>query len=75
MKVSWQVTAQRNDAYVIDHPFEAVQMKPERKKGLYLYPKAVGENNSKLYLTKPSLNEIVQPDGAKTEQKPSPTLK
>lgn len=75
MKVSWQVTAQRNDAYVIDHPFEAVQMKPERKKGLYLYPKAVGENNSKLYLTMPTLNEIVQPDGAKTEQKPAPTLK
>jgi hypothetical protein len=75
MKVSWQLTAQRNDAYMQDHPFEAVQDKPERKKGLYLYPNAVGADDSKLYLKKPELNEIIKMDGAREQQEASPVMK
>jgi hypothetical protein len=75
MKISWQVTSQRNDAYAQDHPFEAEQMKPERKRGTYLYPRAFGADDSKLFLRKTILNNPIHLNGAKTEQKAMPSLK
>jgi hypothetical protein len=53
MKVSWQVTAQRNDVYMQDHPFQPEQMKPEHKQGTYLYPQGYGQGNDQLYIHKP----------------------
>jgi hypothetical protein len=37
-KVSWQVTAKRNDAYMKAHPFQAERMKPEKTRGRYTSP-------------------------------------
>lgn len=37
-KVSWQVTAKRNDAYMKAHPFRAERMKSEKTRGHYALP-------------------------------------
>ena len=37
-KVSWQVTAKRNDAYMQAHPFQVERMKPEKMRGHYTHP-------------------------------------
>jgi hypothetical protein len=37
-KVSWQVTAKRNDAYMQAHPFQAERMKSEKTRGRYTSP-------------------------------------
>jgi hypothetical protein len=47
LKVSWQVTAVRNDAYVRHYGIEPEQMKPESERGLYLAPEAYGLPKSK----------------------------
>jgi hypothetical protein len=38
VKVSWQVTGIRNDAYVKAHPFQVIEDKPAALKGKYLNP-------------------------------------
>jgi hypothetical protein len=42
MKVSWQVTARRNDAYMKAHPFAVEKDKPERERGYYTDPALYG---------------------------------
>jgi len=42
MKVSWQVTGIRKDAYAEANRIQAEVEKPAEKKGLYLYPEAYG---------------------------------
>jgi hypothetical protein len=42
-KVSWEVTAVRNDPYLRDHPFQAEEPKPEDERGTYLYPEGYGQ--------------------------------
>jgi hypothetical protein len=42
MKVSWQVTARRNDAYMKAHPYVVEQDKPERERGYYTDPELYG---------------------------------
>ncbi|HWY55258.1 MAG TPA: hypothetical protein VNZ03_12390 [Terriglobales bacterium] len=42
MKVSWQVTARRNDAYMKAHPYVVEQDKPERERGYYIDPELYG---------------------------------
>jgi hypothetical protein len=42
MKVSWQVTGVRNDAYFQNNPYQAVSDKPEKDKGRYYYPEGYG---------------------------------
>jgi hypothetical protein len=42
MKVSWQVTARRNDAYMKAHPYVVEQEKPERERGYYTDPSLYG---------------------------------
>jgi hypothetical protein len=42
-KVSWEVTAIRNDPYLRDHPAVAEVDKPAHEKGTYLYPKGYGQ--------------------------------
>ncbi len=43
MKVSWQVTARRNDPHLRNHPFQAEQAKPEALRDHYLDPQAYGQ--------------------------------
>jgi hypothetical protein len=42
VKISWQVTAVRNDAWSKAHPFKAVQDKPADLRGKYYYPAGYG---------------------------------
>ncbi|MGC9024645.1 MAG: hypothetical protein ACP5NB_07445, partial [Chloroflexia bacterium] len=41
-KVSWEVTAVRNDPYIRDHPVQAEVDKPADEKDTYLYPEGYG---------------------------------
>ena len=43
LKVSWQVTANRNDPYAVQHPFEAVVPKTADEQGHYYYPEGYGQ--------------------------------
>jgi len=47
MKVSWQVTAVRHDAYAQAHPFVAEQSKPQTERGSYMQPELHGQSASK----------------------------
>ena len=40
VKVSWQVTGIRNDAYANKHRIPVEEVKPEQERGLYLHPEA-----------------------------------
>ncbi len=42
-KVSWEVTAVRNDPYLRDHPVQAEVDKPAEECGTYLYPQGYGQ--------------------------------
>ena len=42
-KVSWEVTAVRNDPYLRDHPVRAEVDKPAGERGTYLYPEGYGQ--------------------------------
>ncbi len=42
-KVSWEVTAVRNDPYLRDHPVRAEVDKPADERGTYLYPQGYGQ--------------------------------
>lgn len=42
-KVSWEVTAVRNDPYIRDHPVVVEQEKPEGEQGTYIYPEGYGQ--------------------------------
>ncbi len=42
-KVSWEVTAVRNDPYLRDHPVMTEQEKPEDEQGTYIYPEGYGQ--------------------------------
>ncbi len=43
LKVSWQITARRNDPYLRAHPFTAEHPKPERERGFFLFPEGYGQ--------------------------------
>jgi hypothetical protein len=43
MKVSWQVTGVRHDAYAKAHPLEVEVAKPADERGHYLHPEAFGQ--------------------------------
>ncbi len=42
-KVSWEVTAIRNDPYLRDHPASVEVDKPTHEKGTYIYPEGYGQ--------------------------------
>lgn len=44
LKVSWQVSATRNDPWAQDHPYEAEVDKKPSHKGKYWYPKGYGKS-------------------------------
>jgi trimeric autotransporter adhesin len=43
VKVSWQVTAVRQDAYAKAHPLTVEETKPELERGFYLHPELFGQ--------------------------------
>jgi hypothetical protein len=43
LKVSWQVTAVRNDPWVRDNGYQTEVEKPEHERGTYLYPQGYGQ--------------------------------
>lgn len=43
LKVSWQVTAVRNDPWVRDKGYQAEVEKPQSEKGTYIYPEGYGK--------------------------------
>ncbi len=45
-KVSWEVTAIRNDPYLRDHPAQSEEDKPIEEQGTYLYPEGYGQPSS-----------------------------
>ena len=47
MKVSWQVTGIRKDAYAEAHRIPVEQEKPEKERGSYLHPKLYGQSEEK----------------------------
>jgi hypothetical protein len=47
VKVSWQVTAVRNDAYMRAHPMVVEEVKPAEEQGTYLHPKEWGQPEEK----------------------------
>lgn len=46
LKVSWQITATRNDPYARQNPLQVEQLKPERERGSYLNPELHGQDRS-----------------------------
>jgi hypothetical protein len=47
VKVSWQVTGIRQDAYAKEHPIVVEDLKPAEQQGLYLYPAGFGAGEEK----------------------------
>jgi hypothetical protein len=47
MKVSWQVTGIRQDAYAEAHPIKVEEEKSEKERGLYLHPELYGQPKEK----------------------------
>jgi len=47
MKVSWQVTGIRQDAYANAHRTVVEEEKPERERGYYLHPELYGQPQEK----------------------------
>ena len=47
MKVSWQVTGIRQDAYVLAHPMVVEQDKPQEERGTYQHPELYNQPNEK----------------------------
>jgi len=43
LKVSWQVTANRNDPYAQQHPYQAAVAKSAEERGHYYYPEGYGQ--------------------------------
>ena len=43
MKVSWQVSARRDDPWAHDHPYKAEEDKEPQDKGKYYYPEGYGK--------------------------------
>jgi TfoX/Sxy family transcriptional regulator of competence genes len=44
VKVSWQITAVRQDAYAKAHPLVAEKEKPAAERGYYLHPELYGQS-------------------------------
>lgn len=47
VKVSWQVTGVRQDAWMKNHPLQIEEDKPERERGYYLHPELFGQPKEK----------------------------
>jgi hypothetical protein len=63
VKVSWQVTGIRQDAYAQAHPIVVEEPKPAEERGMYLYPAGFGAGEEKGigYSTRPAATPGPQP--------------
>ena len=61
VKVSWQVTAQRNDPYMRAHPFQAEQAKTGEEQGKYVTPQAYGKSAAESIMKAPPAPPKVTP--------------
>jgi hypothetical protein len=59
MKVSWQVTAVRDDGYAKANPMQAEIEKPDREKGFYRHPEYFGKGEDK------RVSNLYKPGGMK----------
>jgi hypothetical protein len=59
MRVSWQVTAVRNDPYLRDHPVAAEVEKSPEERGRYLYPQGHGKAEPDGLRPRPELDQAV----------------
>lgn len=76
-KISWQVTAQRNDKYMQTYPerAEPEQMKPENRRGKYLAPELYGQPASKRMIgNSPMMDDVIKLREAKTQQESAKPL-
>jgi hypothetical protein len=69
VKVSWQVTGIRQDAWANAHRIPVEELKPEKERGLYLHPELFGAPAEK------SITAHRHPDVQKLEREETPTAK
>jgi hypothetical protein len=67
MKVSWEITGVRDDAYARAHPFRAETAKPSAKQDTYINPEAHGAPRSQ--------REVRSPQEQRPSSQPSPSRK
>lgn len=66
LKISWTVTAERNDAYQRQYRREAEQPKPDHWRGKYLHPELHGApKESGIYYKSPPKTEATIPNGSR----------
>jgi hypothetical protein len=61
VKVSWQVTARRDDPYMRAHPFQAEQAKSGEDQGKYVEPQAYGKSAADSIVKTPPAPPAVTP--------------
>jgi hypothetical protein len=74
VKVSWQVTGIRQDAYAQANPIAVEEAKPAEEQGLYLFPAGFGAGEEKRigHLSQPALKPGARdPSGAISNDQPS----
>jgi trimeric autotransporter adhesin len=74
VKVSWQVTAKRDDAYMRGHPFQAEQAKTDDQRGRYVTPEAYGKPASEAIDAAPQLPQPQLPPASASQPLPPPKV-
>jgi hypothetical protein len=76
VKVSWQVTGVRQDAYMTAHPMVVEQDKPENERGTYQHPELYGqpEELGLSWVNDPALMKRLKEERIKREAAPSPSV-
>jgi hypothetical protein len=72
MKVSWQVTGIRQDAWANQHRIPVEEVKSEKERGLYLHPEAFGQPEERGLASAHRSEGARQREGRKTEQPQQP---
>jgi trimeric autotransporter adhesin len=81
VRVSWQVTGVRQDAWAKAHPLQVEQEKPQRERGFYLHPELFGAPRERgiLWATAPrAMKQWQEPHekpASPQARKPSPLLR
>ena len=75
-KVSWQITAQRNDAYVQEHPekLNPEPMKPENRRGKYLHPEFYGKTKADRMIGSSIMDRTIKLEDSPNKQVPAEKL-
>ncbi len=75
-KVSWQITAQRNDAYVQEHPekLNPEPMKPENRRGKYLHPEFYGKTKADRIIGSSIMDRTIKLEDSPNKQVPAEKL-